>query len=306
MENIPRGELGKSLKSFMGYLEGTQRSGHTKASYRLDLLDFFRFLEKEGFDLEKTRLAQIESREIEAYHAGLRKDAQKANTRRRKLMTLRKWLQYLRKRKKIATDLGRILPTPDKSERVPAIVPRERVLTHIAEMGVTTDLELRNKVLLWLLLETGAAVSEVAALRSDQVERVAKTRLKVEFTGKKPRIREITGDAELLDGVERLRADAGDTGALFCGFNRHGKLRAAGVTPRGVEMLVHGLGKTWGLDLTPRLLRHSVVVAWYRDGVLPDEIQARLGLSTGYSMRLYEPHFKAIRDAADAAQPSQA
>jgi site-specific recombinase XerD len=297
IETALRGELSKSLKSFLGYLEGTQKSAHTRSSYRLDLLDFFRFLEKKGYSLSKLKLKQIGSREIEAYHGHLKRDAQKANTRRRKLMTLRKWLQFLKVRKKVDTDLGKLIPTPEKSERVPPVTDRSLVLERILALGESTDLELRNKVVLFLLLETGASVSEIAKLRSDQIT-LTRKRIRVEFLGKKPRICELSeAGEEMIRGLEKLKFDAGEKAALFCGFNRHGKLRAASVTPRGVELLVSALGKSWDLDLTPRRLRHSVVVAWFKEGVSRVEIQKRLGLTTSYSMRMYEPYFKTISGA---------
>ena len=145
-------------------------------------------------------------------------------------------------------------------------------------------LALRNRVLLCTLLETGCLVSEVARLQFDQFDF---ERGVLEVQGKAAR--SIPISQQLLAQVASLR-ESGPGRFLFLGFNRFGPLAATPVTPRGVEMLVKAHASRLGApELTPRVIRHSVVVAWARSGVEIPVIRERLGLKTDYAFRAYAP-----------------
>src|SRR6185437_383437 len=157
----------KALKSFMGYLEGTGKSAHTIKNYRLDLLAFQDFIENH-LAREPKALYEIGAADLERYHQFMKAQGLKNNTRRRKLMTLRKFLSYLAGRKKLSRgmeSLGKTLPTPYKLERIPATIPASDLATAIAALPAVTALDLRNRAILRTLLETGCLISEAAKLR---------------------------------------------------------------------------------------------------------------------------------------------
>jgi site-specific recombinase XerD len=299
--------FGAAMKSFIGHLEGTAKAAHTIASYRFDLQSFDEFLrsQKNVAGLENVRT--LTRKELERYGDWLKIDGQKTNTRRRKLMTVRKFMQYLAGRKKLDLDVGRKLPAPEKVERVPFTLDTAKLRAAALALPKDSHLRLRNAVLLLTLLETGASVSEVAALRWSMID-FENARLR--FTGKSER--ELSLSKELLDRLEKLRVFAIDTQDLcFVGFNRFGPVRlgkkSLGITPRGVEMLVKTLCESLGYPATtPRTLRHSAVVAWFRGGIVEAEIQKRLGLKTPYTFRIYQPIFAAIRAGGSPKSKTEA
>ncbi len=275
-----------ATRSFLGYLEGTSKAAHTIKNYEGDLVSFQRFLEK-GLGSRPVALSQMTLKDLERYHAYLRAEGLKTNTRRRKILTVRRLLRYLTVRKKLTLDLGQRIPAPHKIERTPQTVPLLELLERIRQLPTRTLLETRNRALLWTLAETGCLVSEVAELRFEQWNPPTSLSL----SGKAPRT--VPVSLELIQAIEQLKSQAQDKSTwLFLGFNRYGSLGGA-ITPRGIELLVRHYAKELGFPkLTPRTFRHSAVIHWFKQGLARADIQDRLGLKTDYAFRSYEPLLK--------------
>lgn len=294
----------------MGYLEGTQKAAHTIKNYRLDLLAFQDFLleqaraagGKAGSSLQTERLGQ---QELEQYHQYLRNTPLRTNTRRRKLLTAQRFLRYLSQRKQLQSQVPVKLSAPHKIERIPHIVPLARLLEAIRALPLGTRLDRRNRLLLWVLAETGCLVSEATQLEARCF--AAGSGAWVEILGKAPR--KVPVSEALFEEIQAYASEApsGKAGApgrcLFPGYNKHGSLGSP-ITSRGVELLVRYYApRLEHPELTPRTFRHSAVVAWLEQGLPQGEIQARLGLKTAYAFRMYAPWLKASSEtAAPAAQ----
>jgi site-specific recombinase XerD len=274
-----------ALKSFVGYLEGTQKSLHTIKNYKLDVLAFQDFLQKQ---VRSKALDQIDANDLEHYHNHLRSLGLKTNTRRRKLMTLRKFLSYLAGRKKLPMDLGRGLPTPHKMERIPVTVSASELLQSIEKLPVETELDMRNRVLLWTLLETGCLISEVAKVRFTDwaLDSSKSAEPFLEFHGKG--VRRIAVTSELYQAIQELKKRRrGDSPWVFHGFNKFGALGSP-ISSRGIEILVKSYASKLGFpDLVPRTFRHSIVLAWLKKGFTETAIQQRLGLKSTYAFRAF-------------------
>lgn len=285
-----RRTLSHGVKSFLGHLSGVGNSANTIQSYRLDLLDFMRFLEDQGVKLSNVTPDDIERKWMDRYHSQLRADSQRANTRRRKLLTLRRFFSYLQGRKWVASNQAAFLPTPEKVERVPQTANYVEVLGWIRSHASETDFELRNQVILWTLFETGASVSEIAELRQSQLEPGPSQTLQIRFIGKVTRT--ITLSRELSAQMEKLIGTLKAGEPIFSGYNRFGKVSRTHISSRGVELLVKAWAESKGVELTPRMIRHTAVLHWYRQGMDRPAIRERLGLLTDYTFRIYEPLFQ--------------
>jgi site-specific recombinase XerD len=285
-----------SFKSFLGYLEGTGKAAHTIRGYRLDLMSFHEFLAEGAPAGREFPLDRLTPAHLERFHGVLKAAGLRSNTRRRRLMTVRRFLSYLAGRKRCHPELGKRLPTPYKVEKIPQTLAQDRLLATIRALPQGTKLEARNRVLLWTLVETGCLVSELTRVRHSSWISPGT----LEITGKLGR--RVSVSPELLAAAAALRAAREATSApVFFGFNRHGSLGTA-ITSRGVELLVRAyaprllegltepeLELELELELTPRVLRHSAVVAWLREGRTRAEVRERLGLKSDYAFRAYEP-----------------
>lgn len=281
-------DFGAALRSYLGYLEGTDKSLLTIKDYRLDLLSFDRFLRTE-LEVRKPSLARISPKDIERFHDWLRLQGLKSNTRRRQLLTVQSFLKYLSRRKKVPELLARKIPTPQKIERIPFTAALPQLILAVQALPTTSLLEARNRLLLWTLAETGCLVSEIPLVHADSfVGGAPGVPLTLTILGRAQRMVPIS--TELAQAAREFAATRGvDLGSapLFEGFNRFGSMGAA-ISPRGVELLVRHYADRLGFpELTPRSFRHSAVVHWLKDGLSPQEARERLGLRSDYAFRLY-------------------
>ena len=281
-----------AFRSFVGYLEGTEKSLHTIKNYKSDLKAFQEFLEK-GLGSEPVTLSELTREDLEKYLGFLKAQGFRTNTRRRKLLTVRKLLGYLTQRNKLDLDVGKKLPAPGKVERVPFTGSTELLIKKISVLSKGTEIDARNRILLWTLAETGCQVSEVSRLRYEQCNALGPGQAYLSIVGKAAR--QVPISVELLAAVEELKSTyAKQNPWIFLGHNRAGALGAP-ISPRGVELLVKSYGVRLEIpEMTPRTFRHSIVLHWYRAGVSRDEIQKRLGLRTPYAFRVFEPLLKDI------------
>ncbi|MBY0472169.1 tyrosine-type recombinase/integrase [bacterium] len=278
-------QLSYAIRSFVGYLEGTFKSAHTIKSYQSDLGTFSEFL-KVGLGSKSVAFHQLTKKDLDAYPDYLKKLGLKTNSRRRKLLTVRKWLKYLQLRGKLTVDMAGQIPAPHKVERVPFTVGWPDLMLAIGKLPESPLLLIRNKVLLQILAETGCTVSELPKLRLEDFSGNSVT------LGVKNK-RQVPVSSELRRLVHKLAEEAVVTPEdpwLFLGFNKFGSLGAP-ITPRGIEMLVKGHAKILGFkQLSPRTIRHSRTVHWLKTEKKPiSEAQTLLGLKSDYSFRLYAP-----------------
>ena len=284
--------LNGGLKSFLGYLEGTQKSTNTIKNYRLDIQCFLDFISAQ-YPGKNIGFQDIGRLDIEEFRKELQRQGLMTNTRRRKLLTVTQFLAYLAKRKKASQSLSQKVAAPHKVEKVPYTLSSQALLSAIQTLPSTTFLDERNRLLLWILAETGCLVSEVSQLRFDQWQSSGKKNACVEFFGKSRR--SVPVSPMLFEAVEAFKNREGSHPQwIFLGFNKFGSLGNP-ITDRGVELLVKAYAEKLGSsDLTPRTFRHSAVVFWFQQGIKIPEIQARLGLKTSYAFRAYEPLFKSM------------
>jgi site-specific recombinase XerD len=297
-------DFSRALKSFMGYLEGTQKAAHTIKNYRLDLLAFHSFLENQASQSAQStkkpiRCETLGEKELNAYHEFLQAQGFKTNTRRRKLLTAHRFVRYLSQRNQLLIEAPNKLPAPHKVERVPFTVSQKALIDAVRALPVTSVLERRNRALLWVLAETGCQVSEIIQLRFEHWIRSG-SHSQVTIPGKASRTLPVSTD--LLSEIEELKASShGRTAAVFLGFNKHGPLGAP-ISARGVELLVRFYSSRLNIpELTPRTFRHSAVIGWFEQGITQDEIQKRLGLRTAYAFRAYAPLLKSSSSATSTS-----
>ena len=318
MQSKPRKtqvSFGYAIRSFVGYLEGTQKSLHTIKNYRLDLLAFQDFITKEYSDT-LIRVDQVNGKDLERFREYLKERGLKTNTRRRKILTVTQFMNYLSRRRKLSPEVAKKMPAPHKIERVPFTVSSIQLIKAIQALHDETLIEARNKALLWTLAETGCLVSEVAHLRFDSWSQTSPTQITLSLGIKSQR--QVPVSKSLFQAIQNLRnfTRGGKTTEspthedlrqkdphwIFFGFNKFGSLGSP-ISPRGIELLVKLYGPRLGFtELTPRTFRHSAVLHWFEKGIPQPEIQALLGLKTAYAFRSYELLFKSSSETTSISE----
>jgi site-specific recombinase XerD len=274
-----------AVKSFVGYLEGSGKAAHTIRSYRSDLASFTQYL-KSGLAQGPVAFHKLTLDDLKSYQEYLGAQGFKTNTRRRKVLTIRKLLKFLTARNKLELDAGGKIPAPHKIERIPQTLTYSAIIERIRALPADSPHQARNRALLWTLAETGCQVSEVTQIRFEDY-----TADGLLLKGKSARAVPISHD--LRQELAQLQAVSRQSPYVFLGFNKFGPLKLP-ISPRGVEILVKSHASLLGSDerLTPRMLRHSAVLHWHQQGVSREEIRKRLGLKTDYAFRVYDSLFR--------------
>jgi len=279
----------RALKSFTGYLEGTGKSVHTIESYVSDLKTFETFI-KEGLGSKDSDLSRLSKFDLDQYHLWLTAMRFRTNTRRRKVLTVRRFLRFLTGRKKFHIDVSKQIAAPYKVERIPETFEVEAFRKKVLTLPHQDILDIRNRVLLLTLLETGCLVSEAVRLRYDSFENVGDGFF-LQILGKFERRIEIP--MLLYQEVQKLRkVSPRDAAYLFLGFNKFGPLSLY-MSDRAAELLIKSYRGHFGdRKLTPRKIRHSIVLFWLKEGRAQAEVKAHLGLKSDYAFKVYAPLLK--------------
>jgi site-specific recombinase XerD len=284
----------RAIRQFLGHLEGVGKASSSLSTYKVDLGAFQKFLAR-GLGSRPVTLSKITRSDLEQYSAWLIKQGHRPNTRRRRLLVARRFLNFLHQRKRLGFEVGRRIPTPARVERIPHTTDARELVSRIRALSTSSEIERRDQVLLWLLTETGCATSEPRRLRAEHFAISAAGTPEVRITAKTPRSVPISRELHeaVLDLIRIQSERVKKSPWLFEGFNRFGPMSGA-MTGRAVELLVRDYSGHLGEPrLVPRMIRHSVVMEWARQGIPQDEMQRRLGLRSRYAFRTYGPMIEA-------------
>jgi len=205
------------------------------------------------------------------------------------LIALRALLKHL-----IGRDLT-VLP-PDKielgrvSERQIHFLEPEEVSRLLETDGETTLTTLRDRAMIQLLYASGLRVSEVIALKREQVNLD-----RGEFTvrGKGGKVRPVFMSDEAVTALTTYLEARTDTNPYL--FIRHFKniqldsRPKHGLTPRSIQRILQNRARLAGIvkPVTPHKLRHSFATTLLRNGADLRSVQALLGHSSVTTTQLY-------------------
>ena len=279
--------LPSAVKSFLGHLEGTGKADHTIQNYRWDLRQFERFLIQDVGSRNPALLDQalrrLSVRDIEKFGEYLKGEGQKANTRRRRILTVRRFVRYTVSRKKLGLDVAARVPAPGKIERIPHTLTSAEFEDVVKQVSPR-----RDQALLLLLWETGCTVSEAVRLKWTDLDRDTVT-----IGGENAR-RQLRISSTLQTVFHHLHPIRGAaTGPVFTAQRGGVAISILPMSTRAVELLFKSYSTRYGIPhLLPRTIRHSVVLAWLQEKVPTTEIKKRLGLKSDYAFRVYQPLVK--------------
>jgi len=277
----------EGVQSYLGFLEGTGKSGNTIRNYRSDLSSLDQFLRK-----QRIHFKNFTETDFRTYSEHLAKFYPESNTRRRKLLTAKSFYDYLLVRKKLRKSPAKFFSPPPRNDYTP-YVPSQEEIHQIGEYlkkkskslldtplsELREDILLRDRALFGILIETGLKVSEVVALHWEQIEgKTLKTKYGVRFP---------LSDFLVLELEKLEKKFSSFTPYLFWGSNRYG-LRTQKLSVRGVELIVARVSEELDLpDLKPRSFRHSAALKWLKEGVSEAEVLNRLNLINTNSLDPY-------------------
>jgi len=159
--------LGGQVKDFLDYL--TVEAGladNTILAYGRDLIRFLEYCKSSKI----RRLNQIKPALIQSYLRILTRDEQRSESSiKRSLVAIRMFLQFAKLTGLVDDDLATILEGPKLWQRLPTICSKKQVISIINAVCPDEPFYLRDKAMLELLYATGIRASELAGLKTSDL-----------------------------------------------------------------------------------------------------------------------------------------
>lgn len=258
-------------------------SANTQENYRRDLVKYQHYLESIGI----TKWSEVDRFVIMNFLKVLRDEDKASSSIVRMMSTLRQFHLFLRQENLTQDNPMQHIDSPKRKEHLPDTLTLKEVETLIETPDVNTPLGLRNRAILETMYATGLRVSELIALKKDDLH-LSIGLIQTIGKGNKERVIPI-GDiaAEWLNRYfaesrpELIRQR--DVPEVFVNF--HGQK----LTRQGIWKNIKAIVKEAGIDkdVTPHTLRHSFATHLLENGADLRMVQELLGHSSISTTQIY-------------------
>lgn len=161
--------MDSNVASFLNYIKHERNfSDYTLKNYKEDLKQYEDFIvAKAGF----FNPLSLEVDYVRAWMADMAKRGLKVTTIKRRLCALRSFYRYLRREKKIDTNMLSVLPSPKVPKPLPVWVSEQQMDDLLDNTDFGNDfLGKRDRLVIDLIYSTGMRRSEVAYLKSSDID----------------------------------------------------------------------------------------------------------------------------------------
>ncbi len=259
--------MNRYIEKFLTYLEIEKNySKHTLLNYKIDLAEFFLFL-------ENTPIEKVDYFTLRRFLAVLKGRNLKPRSLARKLSALRSFFKFLFREGHVKTNPAKLMATPKLDKKLPEFLSEEETVKLLEAPKGKEASSLRDRAILETFYSTGIRISELVGLDIDHVDFIGNI-VKVFGKGKKERLVPIGDKAlgvirEYLDAMKRKE----ETQALF--LNKNGRR----ISDRGVRNIVskYILAASLRSGISPHTLRHSFATHLLNRGADLRAVQELLG-----------------------------
>ncbi|HEX9154143.1 MAG TPA: tyrosine recombinase XerC [Nitrospira sp.] len=286
----------KLIFDFMAYLRNERNvSPNTERNYLSDLEQFADFL-------GEVEPAVVDHRRVRDFMGHLMKQKEKKSTIARKLSAIRSFFRYLNKKGVISGNPARLVATPHREKRLPAVLTADDAQRLLSAPGMDNDdnTELRDRAVLETLYSTGIRAAELIGMNRDDINREDRL-IRIRGKGRKERIVPVGRTAiGSLDAYLAHKKEGAENPAVFTGptGNR--------LTVRTVQRILENSRKKLGLaqKASPHTLRHSFATHLLEAGADLRAIQELLGhASLSTTQRYTHVNLDSLMEAYDKAHP---
>ncbi len=166
LSDIKRFPLQQNVRDFLNYLTvEAGLSDNTVLGYGRDLRSFLEYCEANNVN----ELQRIEPTFIQHYLRKLSQEQKSENSIKRSLVAIRMFLRYGKLMGLIEDDLTSILESPKVWQRLPSICSKQQVIELMNAPCPEEPFYFRDKAMLELLYATGVRASEIAGLKTSDL-----------------------------------------------------------------------------------------------------------------------------------------
>lgn len=271
------------ISEFSEYLKIYRHSSeNTIASYKRDLKNFSNYLNSCGIKDIKS----VTKTNIMAYIYELQKEQRASSTISRNIASLRSFFHYLTRAGIISTNLATDIEIPKVEKKAPEILSTEQMELLLEQPSGNDKKSIRDKAMLELLYATGMRVSELIALKKEDIN-LSLEYIRCNSHGKERIIpfgkQALISMKEYLNNSREFLIRDNNENHLFVNFS--GKP----MTRQGFWKIVKYYAKKAGIqeDITPHMLRHSFAVHLIENGAPLESVQEMLGHSDISTTQIY-------------------
>lgn len=275
--NASQPSLESTLVAYLRTLDGKNRSSATIVAYRTDVQQFIRWLRETNVTIEAP--ADVERLDVSEYLAHLAEHGLSGVSRARKLAAIREYFRFCQLEGSVEKSPVEGVDTPKTERRSRNYLTPEEYHRLLSAAGGNP----RDYCIFMTFLQTGVRVSELCALRLDDIDLINKSLLVRAGKGLNSRTIELE-----KKGVQAFRSWLSmrpDT------YNDHLFLNRD-VEPlgeRGVQKLLAKYCALAGIikRISPHSLRHTFASHKAEAGVSPFQLQQWLGHSSLDTTHIY-------------------
>ncbi len=288
----------KRTQDFLNYLNAEKdASQHTIKNYRIDLREFFKFLDKK-------KLEEISHLEIRGFLALLKSSAYSKSSISRKLACIRSFFKFLARENVLKTNPASSVSSPKRDKKLPSFLDPEEVTNLLEAPSKNSWDEKRDKAILETLYSSGLRVSELVGLNFEDTDLFSGL-LRVRGKGKKERIVPV-GEAALKAIQGYLKHRPPKDGEQ--GFKKPLYLNRSGgrLTDRSIRRMILKYAQRIALkkEVSPHTLRHSFATHMLDRGADLRSVQELLGHQNLTTTQIYtHVTTKRLKEAYDHAHP---
>lgn len=270
--------MNEQIQNYLEYIQTKKHaSNNTILSYRRDLMKFAEAMEKQGV----TSVEKVNKTAVMSYLYELEQQNKSGATISRNIASLNGFFQFLLQNDRVSENPVFGISRPEVSRKTPEILTTEQVERFLAQPNLLEPKGVRDKAMLECMYATGLRVSELLALRVQDVN------LQMEYiqctNGGRTRIVPLGSKAvEAVQAYLLLRKNNHDP-VLF--LNRNGKP----MTRQGFWKIVKSYAEQSGIpnNITPYVLRHSFAAHLLENGADLVSVQEMLGHSALSTTQIY-------------------
>ena len=259
------------IDRYVDYLRNVKKSSeNTVASYRRDLIKFYRYFDEKGI----TRIDDINETYITSYVLEMEKQGMSMATVSRNIASIKSFYAYLMRERIVNEDPTENIKPPKIVKKVPETLTISEVNKLLDQPTNKTPKEIRDKAMLELLYATGIRVTELVTLKLTDVN------IKLGFIechdGDRVRTVPVAEVAQraLSRYITEVRDDmSGGSDYLFS------NCKGAPMTRQGFGKIIKYYAAKAGIDkdITPHMIRHSFASHMLGNGADIKSVQEMLG-----------------------------
>lgn len=290
--------MNEDLKNFIEYLHTVKKAAqNTMASYQRDLIGFFRFLES----VDVTDVRKVNQTNVMMYLYELQSQNKANATILRKTVAIRKFYDFLIQEGLVRENPAQALEVHREPRSMPQTLTCQQVDIFLSQPNPSSICGMRDQAMLELMYATGIHVSELLALRVEDVQ-LALSYISCRKEGTERLLPFGTKAKEALERyLEKAREQLEPKeDALFL------NCRGREMSRQGFWKIVKQYAKNSGINvpITPNMLRHSFAVHLLENGADLCMVQEMLGHKDAATTQIYvKPKEEKLRSVYAKTHP---